>query len=96
MTRTEIKNLRTEGSRGLQDLAKLAEALGCGGSFGQLQLNNGCFVSSITTMLEDNPGMIEAIYSFVLDHEKIYEIEEKDFDDDTGILWNDITEQLEK
>ena len=83
MTRKEIERLSTEGSKGLQDLAKMANALGYGESVcAQLQLDNGCFVSDITNMLEDNPGMIEALYEFILDHESSYEIEEEPKDEE--------------
>ena len=73
ITIKEIQDLRTTGRRGVEDLAKLAEALNYGQGFGQMQLNNSCYVSSLTDMLEDNPGMIEAIYNFVIDNERHYD-----------------------
>jgi len=31
---------------------------------------------NIESMLQDNPGMVEAIYEFVLDHSNVYGIED--------------------
>jgi hypothetical protein len=74
MTRREIEDLHTEGGRGVEDLAKMAEELGYRGAWQQLMLGNGTAVSSITNMLEDNPGMIRAIYDFVLENDHLYDL----------------------
>jgi|WetSurMetagenome_2_1015567.scaffolds.fasta_scaffold155530_2 hypothetical protein len=58
MNREQIENLHTEGNRGLRDLDKLAR-----------EMNYG----SLGNMFLDNPGMIEAIYNFVLDNYDHYD-----------------------
>ena len=68
ISRKEFNNLRTEGPKAIEDLAKLAEELGYNSRIAQLQLNNGSFVSHITDMLEDNPGLIVAIYRWIDEH----------------------------
>ena len=80
ITIKEIESLHTEGSRAIEDLAKMAEGLGYGEGFGQMQLNNSCYVSSLLDMLQDNPGMVEAMHQFVLDHESSYDelVDEED------------------
>jgi hypothetical protein len=70
---SEVEDLRTEGESGVEDLAKMARALGYKGACDQLQLNNGAFVSDIIALLEDNPGIVSAIYDFVIDHSGSYE-----------------------
>jgi hypothetical protein len=85
MTKNEIEYLSTEGTRAVEDLAKMANALGYRSRFSHLQLNNGCFVSDILNMLEDNPGMVEAMYQFILDHADSYNIEDNETEDDEEI-----------
>lgn len=68
LTHEELNNLSTNGTRGVSDLAKMAEALGYGYGVNQLLLNNGCFVSSILNFFEDNPGAIEAVYDWVREY----------------------------
>ena len=63
-TRQDIENLRHD----YKDLCKLAEMLGYRTSpFGQLQCDNGAFVSSLLEFFEDNPGACEAVIEWVLE-----------------------------
>ena len=73
MTKNDIRHLRTDGERGVQDLAKLARELGCRGACDQLQFSNGAFASDILALLEDNPCMIEGIYKIISENPKIYD-----------------------
>jgi hypothetical protein len=82
MTKTEIENLRTEGERGIEDLAKMARELGFKGVVDQLQFKNGAFVTDILAMFEDSPGMIEGIYNFVLENGRSFEIEDEEEEDE--------------
>jgi hypothetical protein len=68
MTRDDIENLQTEGTSGLVDLDRLAKALGY----------NNRYQTPIEEMLEDNPGMIEALYNYVLDNEECYKLDKDD------------------
>ncbi len=65
-TRSEVENLRTEGARATEDLAHLAERLGYKGS--QLMLPNRTYLTSITAMMEDNSGLVEAMYAWIADN----------------------------
>lgn len=66
LTSEDLDGLRIEGSRGFEDLCKLAEMLGYRRErYGQLQNRNGSFVSSLMDFFEDNPGCIEAIHEWV-------------------------------
>jgi hypothetical protein len=82
MKRSEVEDLRTEGSRGVEELARFARELGYDTAPQQLILSNGCSASGILNMLEDNPGMIRAIYEFALDNDDAYEWEEEEDDED--------------
>lgn len=79
---SEVERLHTAGHKGLEDLARLADALGYNTEPQQLLFNNGCSVSGILNMLEDNPGMIEAMYNFILDNANIYDGLEKESDEE--------------
>lgn len=61
----KIENLRTEGSRGVQDLCGLVRHLGSKDPFNQLQNNDGSCVGDLMCFLEDNSGCIEAIYNWI-------------------------------
>ena len=74
-TKNEIKNLTLRNS---YDLCKLAEMLGYGDKFGQLQCNNGPFVSSLLNFFNDNPGAIAAVHEFVMENIDCYETVEKE------------------
>ena len=63
-TRKEIENTRQNS----KSLAKMAESLGYNASWGQLQYDNGAFVSHLTDFLDDNPGACAAIVEWVLEH----------------------------
>jgi hypothetical protein len=65
LTKKQLDSFKTDGCCAIDDLAKMAELMGYGGQPQQLQLNNGCFVSSIISFFEDNPGAIEAIHNWV-------------------------------
>lgn len=79
-TTKEVENLTLRNS---DDLCKLAEMLGYGDSrFGQLQCNNGAFVSSLLNFFNDNPGAIEAVHQFVLDNIDSYDLEEDEEEDE--------------
>jgi len=65
-TRGEIEGLWTEGARAVEDMAELAERLDYRGK--QLMLPNRAHLTSITTMMEDNPGLVEAMYDWIADN----------------------------
>ena len=79
---SDVENLHTEGERGTEDLARLAAGLGYDTPPQQLLFDNGCSVSGILNMLEDNPGMICAIYEFVQDNEDCYQWSDEDEEED--------------
>ena len=66
MTTDEISRLRTEGEPAVEILADLVEKLGYKGR--QLQFRNGAYVDSLTDFLADNPGCMEAIYTWISDN----------------------------
>lgn len=76
-----FNGFRTDGSRAIEDLARLAELMGYkqSGQFAinQMQLNNGHYVSSILNFFEDNSGAIEAIHEWIRE-QYATEIEEND------------------
>lgn len=82
MKKSEVEDLRTEGTRGVEELGRFAKELGYDHEPQQLLMRNGCSVSGILNMLEDNPGMIKAIYEFALDNEDCYEWEKEDDEED--------------
>ncbi len=75
-----VDDLFNEGSRGIQDLCYLSEAIGYKDKYPQLVLNNGSAVSSLVNFLQDNPGAIQAIYDWVEDNYNL-ELESYDFED---------------
>jgi hypothetical protein len=75
-TRKSIENLRIRKS---DDLCKMAEDLGYKRPWGQLQCNNGAFVSSLLDFLDDNPGAMEAIQEWAL---KNCDLDETDDEED--------------
>jgi hypothetical protein len=73
-SKNEVENLTLRNS---DDLCKLAEMLGYRDTrFGQLQCNNGAFVSSLLDFFNDNPGAREAVHSFVMENIDSYELDE--------------------
>jgi hypothetical protein len=60
----KLDEFRTEGSRAISDLCRMAEILGYRTRPEQLQCENGAFVSSLLAFFEDNPGVVEAIYDW--------------------------------
>lgn len=76
-TRNEIEDLQTEGTRAIEDMAELAERLGYVGQ--QLTLPNRAHLTSITNMMEDNPGLVEAMYAWIADN-----LADEDPDEDEG------------
>lgn len=71
-TESEVRDVSLNKS---EDLCKLAEMLGYGRPFGQLQCSNGAYVSSLLDFFDDNPGAMEAIHSFILDNVSAYDLE---------------------
>ena len=72
ITIKEIHNLRTEGSDGIESLAFLANGLGYNSNYGY-RVGNNNYISQIQEMLEDNPGMVEAIIGFVVDNKDFFD-----------------------
>lgn len=66
LTVESIQSLPTEGPRAVEALAKLCEKLGYKGN--QLLLPNGAAVTSITDFMEDNPGAVEALLTWIADN----------------------------
>lgn len=61
-----------------QDLCKMAEMLGYGDRFGQLQNENGSFVSSLLNFFDDNPGAMAAVMDWAVDNHDLPDEEEPD------------------
>jgi hypothetical protein len=74
-TKSEVEDVQLRRS---EDLCKLAEMLGYRRSFGQLQCSNGAYVSSLLDFFDDNPGAMEALHEWVVDHIDAYELPEDD------------------
>ena len=70
LTRKQIEELPCQGGTVIKSLDKLARGIGY----------NDKYSEPIYQMLEDNPGMVEAIYDFVLDHFNSYSDIEDEFD----------------
>jgi|HubBroStandDraft_6_1064221.scaffolds.fasta_scaffold22206_8 hypothetical protein len=64
VTRKDVENC----GQTVEDLALLARKLGYRSRFGQLVFNNGATASDLFDFFEDNPGAIEAVLTWVLDH----------------------------
>lgn len=78
-SRSEVEKLRIRKS---DDLCELAEMLGYKetGRFAinQLQCNNGAFVSSLLSLLDDNPDLMDTMKDWVLENVDLEETEEDD------------------
>jgi hypothetical protein len=81
MINNEIKNITVRSS---EDLCKIAEILGYkkNGRFAcnQLQCSNGAFVSSLLSLLDDNPDLMDLIKEWLV---KSNLIESADEDEDS-------------
>lgn len=75
MSKSTISAVENLPLRKSEDLAKLAEMLGYKhkGKYAtnQFQCSNGSFVSSLCDFLDDNPGAMEAVREWVLEHREI-------------------------
>ena len=78
MKQSEVQDLK----HSVEDLARLAKDLGYDTEPCQLILNNGCSVSGILNMFEDNPGMIQNVYEFVEDNASLYNWEDEEPEDE--------------
>ena len=76
---TKIENMNLRGS---EDLCKLAELIGYKRPYGQLQCNNGAFVSSLLDFFDDNPGAMEAVQTFIIENIDGYELSDELTEDD--------------
>lgn len=76
---TKIENMNLRRS---EDLCKLAELIGYGDKWGQLQCNNGAFVSSLLAFFDDNPGAMEAVQTFIIENIDSYELSDELTEDD--------------
>lgn len=85
-TRSEVENLHIRKS---DDLCALAELLGYKetGRFAinQLQCNNGAFVSSLLSLLDDNPDLMDTMREWVLKNVDLDEDEEEDETEDEEV-----------
>lgn len=68
MTKDEILSLNTEGNRGLQNLCKVACAIGYTDPTRQLINNDGSCVGDLLCFLEDNPGAIDALLEWITEN----------------------------
>ena len=59
------EHLRTEGRRGVEALCKIAGALGYNDSLRFGQLTSTTCVGDLLEMLQDNPGLVEAMFTWV-------------------------------
>lgn len=54
-----------EGRKGVENLCKIAGALGYKDSLRTMSLRNGSCVGDLLAMLEDNPGLISTIIGWI-------------------------------
>lgn len=66
--RDEKKMHCMEGSRGVENLCKLVRAIGYRDSMYRMQFRDGC-IGDLIEFLEDNPGAIESIVTWIGDHD---------------------------
>mgnify|MGYP001585028116 CR=1 FL=1 len=75
------KTLENGTFRNSADLCRLAETLGYSRPYGQLQCENGAFVSSLLDFFNDNPGAIQAVVEWAMEnHPEVSEEEEEEDD----------------
>lgn len=81
MSRQDVINLHLRKS---DDLCKLVESLDMGynGYPQQLQCRNGAFVSSLMNFFDDNPGAMETVREWILNHLDLPEEEEEEEGED--------------
>ncbi len=60
--------IRIEGSRGFENLCRLARAIGYRDPMYQLQFRDGC-VGDLMVFFEDNPGAIEAVINWIAEQD---------------------------
>jgi hypothetical protein len=82
---SDIDCLSSEGLRGIEDLAKLCEAIGYKSSSPRKTMK------TITKFLVNNPGAIEALYDFVIKRNDCFPFEEEDEEDDFDYEDKDLT-----
>lgn len=63
-----IQDLCTEGSSAISDLCQLSEKLGYRDRYSHITLRDGSNLYSFINFLEDNPGAVESIYSWIEDN----------------------------
>jgi hypothetical protein len=66
LTQLDLVQMPTEGSQAVENFAKICEKLGYKGR--QLLFSNGAAVTSITDFLEDNPGCLETMYTWIAEN----------------------------
>lgn len=74
------KAYRVEGHGAIKDLCLLAERIGYNSPYKQHYCDNGAAVSSFLDFLEDNPGCVTTIHSWINEHyqDQLSEPEEDD------------------
>lgn len=82
MKASEIERLPTEGDQGIRSLCKLAQGLGYKDPFYHLQLPTGECIGDLLEMLRDNPCMVEAIHTCVLNNPDIFNLDDEEEDED--------------
>ena len=86
ITTRQIDNMRFEGEQATENLAKIARELGYdNGGLEQLQLNNGCFLTDLTHLLEDNSELCECMVEWIKDN-LVDEQDEEESDEDEDML----------
>lgn len=85
----ENKAHSTEGNRGVQNICKLARAIGYKDPTYFGQLGRDCYIGDLINFFEDNPGAIQAVVEWVGDQddhveklEETLEDSEEDLEDD--------------
>lgn len=79
-TRSDVENAKVS----VEGMADLACKMGYKEKWGQLQFNNGASATDLFNFFEDNPGAIEAVYNWVLEHSPLEEeSEEEECDEDS-------------
>ena len=81
---SDIEVLPIEGEAGIRGLCKLARELGYKDPNYQLQLSTGECIGDLLYMLRDNPCMIEAIHTCVIEN-LASNLEDEDEDEDEEV-----------
>jgi len=76
-TTKDVESVRT-----IKDFALLCKEMGYKAPWDQLQFENGASVTNLLEFFQDNPGILEPMCEWVLEHCELEEEEEEECEDD--------------